>query len=154
MPPKATVKMKEKPTLASFGDTVDRFRPSRNVSFDTKLDEFQPRNTNINDDYFKVLNKGEPENLVEFAKAFLVNTYGEILFSFMFMVALWQPNYVSLLFVGCSFFMFQRLPSILQEDLEKRLMCYLFLCEVMLGILAMCFANKLTLINFGDTQKD
>ena len=92
--------------------------------------------------------------MVEFTRAFLVNTYGEILLSCMIMVALWQPSYVSILFVVCSFFMFQRLPQILQEDLEKRLMCYIFLSEVMLGILAMCFANKLTLINFGDSQND
>ena len=92
--------------------------------------------------------------MFEFGKAFIINTYGELLLSCMIMAALWQPTYVSILFVTCSFFMFQRLPQILQEDLEKRLMFYIFLCEVMMGILAMCFANKLTLINFGDSQND
>jgi len=134
----------------------DRFRPSRGGSFKSKYseDEFQPRNTNINEDYFKVDNNGEPKNMIEFGKAFVVNTFGEILLSCMIMVALWQPSYVSIIFVVCSFFMFQRLPQMLQEDLEKRLMCYIFLSEVTLGILAMCFANKLTLINFGDSQND
>ena len=86
----------------------DRFRPSRGGSFKSKYseDEFQPRNTNINEDYFKVDNNGEPKNMIEFGKAFVVNTFGEILLSCMIMVALWQPSYVSIIFVVCSFFMF------------------------------------------------
>ena len=56
--PKSTVKMKEKPKF--FGDADDRYRPSRGVSFKSSLEDFQPRNTNLNEDYFKVENNGEP----------------------------------------------------------------------------------------------